>query len=110
MDCQEIIYSNDFADYIIDRTSVKGKMLLESAICSEDITEEYTLIHVPRDEDADEMRGFLNYQNLPRLFGLLDIDHLEDVGVLEVQRNPAFDLFGKNVILGVIDTGIDYKL
>ena len=108
MPCQEMIYSNEYADYILDITSIKGRELLEQALCREQIDQSYAVIHVPREEEAEEMRGFLNYQNLPRLFGLLDVGHLESAGVLALQRNPNFDLLGQNVILGVIDTGIDY--
>ena len=109
MPCQDMIYSNDYADYIIDITSLRGRELAQNAVCSQRINQEYAVIQVPRETDEDEMRAFLNYQNLPRLFGLLDVSHLDAAGVLKLQRNPNFDLYGQNVILGVIDTGIDYQ-
>ncbi len=109
MPCQDIIYSNEYADYILDVTSLRGRELADQAACREQIDQNYAVIHVPREETAEEMREFLNYQNLPRLFGLLDTSHLESTGVLDIQRNPNFDLLGQNVILGVIDTGIDYR-
>lgn len=108
MPCQEMIYSNSYADYIIDRTSIRGRELLKSAVCSQEINQEYVVIQVPGGSFNEEMRGFLYYQNLPRLFGLLEISHLDAAGVLELQRNPNFDILGQDVILGVVDTGIDY--
>jgi len=108
MVCQDLIYSNDYADYIIDTTSIRGRELSGNAVCSQQINQEYAVIQVPREEKEEEMRDFLNYQNIPRLFGLLELSHLEETGVTQLQRNPNFDLLGQNVVLGVIDTGIDY--
>lgn len=109
MPCQDMIYSNDYADYILDVTSVQGRNLLEKAACRQQINQSYAVIQVSREENGDDMREFLKFQNLPRLFGLLDVSHLEESGILELQRNPGFDLYGQDVILGVIDTGIDYQ-
>ena len=109
MPCQDIIYSNEYADYIVDVTSIRGREFANQVPCRQQINQSYAVIHVQREREPDQMREFLKYQNLPRLFGLLDVSHLEDTGVLDIQRNPNFDLLGQNVILGVIDTGIDYQ-
>lgn len=109
MTCQEMIYANDYADFIIDTASPRGREMMRQAACSVPVNEEYAVIQVPQEENTDEMRSFLQFQNLPRVFGLLDTSHLEKTGVLNIQRNPVFDLFGQGVILGVIDTGIDYQ-
>lgn len=108
MDCQEMFYSNDYGDYLIETASPRGRELLEQASCSVPVNEEYAVIQVKREEETEEMREFLRFQNLPRMFGLLDVSHLEETGVLAIQRNPNLNLYGQNVILGVIDTGIDY--
>lgn len=108
MNCQDKIYSNDYADYIIETASPRGRELLEQAQCSVPINQEYGVIQVERREAGQEMRDFLNFQNLPRVFGLLDTGHLNATGVLRLQRNPELDLFGQNTILGILDTGIDY--
>jgi len=108
MSCQDMIYSNDYADYIVDRTSIRGRELLKNAACTEEINQEYVVIQVSEESSNEEMRDFLYYQNLPRVFGLMEISHLEETGVLDFQRNPNLDILGQDVILGVIDTGIDY--
>lgn len=109
MTCQDIAYSNNYADYIIDSVSPRGRNMLTQAPCAIPVNTEYAVIFDEREETTEEMREFLNFQNLPRVFGLLDTSHLEAAGVLNLQRNPNFDLFGQGVILGVVDTGIDYR-
>lgn len=44
------------------------------------------------------------------VLGLLDRPSLEISGILQVHRQPYLDLFGRNVIIGFVDTGIDYTL
>lgn len=43
-----------------------------------------------------------------RLYGLSDLIAAEEMGVLKLRRQPYLDLTGRNVLLGIADTGIDY--
>lgn len=42
------------------------------------------------------------------VLGLLDRPSLETSGILQVHRQPYLDLLGRDVIIGFVDTGIDY--
>ncbi len=44
------------------------------------------------------------------VLGLLDRPSLEASGILQVHRQPYLDLLGRDVIIGFVDTGIDYTL
>lgn len=44
------------------------------------------------------------------VLGLLDRASLESSGILQVHRQPYLDLLGRDVIIGFVDTGIDYTL
>ncbi len=44
------------------------------------------------------------------VLGLLDRPSLETSGILQVHRQPYLDLMGRDVIIGFVDTGIDYSL
>ncbi len=46
--------------------------------------------------------------SLPLVLGLLDTAALEASGILQVQEQPYLDLQGRGVLVGLIDTGIDY--
>ncbi len=45
---------------------------------------------------------------IPYVMGLLDTESLEEAGIIEVQRQPYLDLKGRGVLVGLVDTGIDY--
>ena len=39
----------------------------------------------------------------------MDTAVLEETGVQQIRRQPYIDLYGQDVIIGFIDTGIDYR-
>lgn len=45
---------------------------------------------------------------VPLVLGLLDTAALEAAGILQVQEQPYLDLQGRGVLIGIVDTGIDY--
>ena len=49
------------------------------------------------------------YEALPALFTLTSSISMEKSGIEAVQNNPEFGLFGQGIIVGIIDTGIDYQ-
>ena len=62
------------------------------------------------DENTYELAGEnLPYSSVPKCLGLADIGHLSEMGVLAVESLPGFDLYGQGVLLGIVDTGIDYR-
>ena len=71
---------------------------------------DFAVVYVPRDEIADLIRtigpGLLT--NLPILMTLLGQPDLEASGILQVQQQPYLDLRGQGVVIGFVDTGIDY--
>lgn len=66
------------------------------------------MIHVPRSYQNANL--YTNYSQLPKLYTTLDTVSLEASGILRVQTQPSLGYQGENVILGFIDTGIDYTL
>ena len=57
--------------------------------------------------DFDLFYGML--EEHPYCFGLSRLENLEATGVNRVRRISGFDYFGNGIILGFVDTGIDYK-
>ena len=106
-DCEEKIYSNDYVDFIISK-DVLDVIDLQSD-CIQRIEEENDIYFYPRsffqifDFPAD------SYASVPKCYGLLDETALEVSGILKLQQQPALALKGQGVMIGFIDTGIDYR-
>ena len=107
-DCQEQIYSNEYADYIVElRQDLAGLMEVYGELCYENVAGELGVIHVPQEDNLPEL--WEAYRSYPKCYALLDTTHLEAMGVERLRRQPFLDLNGQGVILGIVDTGIDYQ-
>lgn len=51
----------------------------------------------------------IGYGQMPKCFGLMDLSAPQSIGVLQVQNLPGLSLFGKDVLVGFVDTGIDFR-
>lgn len=64
------------------------------------------MLHIPR--DTSDLQYRISYANIPKLYTPLDYESLNASGILRVQTSPALGYRGKGVLLGFLDTGIDY--
>ncbi|MGL6220683.1 MAG: S8 family peptidase [Lacrimispora sphenoides] len=69
----------------------------------------HSLAHIPVDSANPCDLGVYPYNAFPSLLTLSSTVSLEKSGIGTVQRNPYLALFGRGVIVAVIDTGIDYR-
>ena len=107
MKCQDMIYSNEYADYLINSSDmiIEGD---ESNCCTNRIMERIAIQHCPQREQRLTNLESVPYSFIPKLYGLMDSTNMEVTGVKQVQRPENLALSGRGVIVGVIDTGIDY--
>lgn len=109
MTCEEMIYSNDYSDFTINylRESEVTEEINRTG-CLNPIGEKIAIIHIPRTQAYLTNLESAPYSFVPKLFGLMDSSNMEAVGVKQVQNPNNIGLDGKNVLVGFIDTGIDY--
>lgn len=55
-----------------------------------------------------DITGVAAINAFPLVLGLLDKEALQAAGILQVQQQPFLDLKGNGVLVGIVDTGIDY--
>lgn len=116
MTCQEMILSEEFLDVIVDYDVIEE--ILEGAdveFCYREIDAGYGVAHVRRSQVRPISIGYYGYATIPKLYGLMqagerafDSSPLAAMGNIRVQ-NPPLALQGSGVIIGFVDTGIDYK-
>lgn len=69
----------------------------------------HSLAHVPNPPQNPCDLGKYPYNAFPSVLTLSATISLEESGVGTVQRNPYLALYGRGVIVAIIDTGIDYR-
>lgn len=112
MPCKEEILSNDYVDIITDYTL--PERLLEQVshpFCFWALNEEYGFAYVRGSEAPSLSIGNYGYAAIPKLYGLMQTFHSEnltEMGNLRIQ-GPPLSLQGKGVVIGFIDTGIRYQ-
>ncbi|MCL2376315.1 MAG: S8 family serine peptidase [Defluviitaleaceae bacterium] len=99
----DIIMTNDeaFRTYAATRPYIKIGTLVDGT---------WAVAYLPEDKLPNLLRNLSlsTIRVLPRLFGLLGKSSLIASGILQVQQRPYLDLKGRGVLIGFIDTGIEY--
>ena len=108
--CRERILSEEYRDFIVGRLQqqlFEDKFL--NAECTMEMSEFYTSIYVEQDLADPILFETYPYNSIPKCYTLLDTEALEDAGILQVQNYPNLELQGSGVMIGFVDTGIDYQ-
>ncbi len=100
------ILDEQYIDLIVDNATIAPTQLRENIT---PINERESILHV-RSENPDMcMLGRYPYHSFPSIFTLASLVSLEASGVRSLQLNPYLALYGQGVLVGIIDTGIDYQ-
>lgn len=66
------------------------------------------IVHVPVTQINDNTVVDLGYSVMPTLYGMISRESLEASGILRLRNIPSLNLRGSGVLIGIIDSGIDY--
>lgn len=106
MQCSEAVYSNDYYDII---GSEAGSLTGVENFCKQDIAGRYTIFYLNRNEVPPLSVGTYKYINIPKCYTILDQSALEASGITRVQTQRNLELFGNGILIGFLDTGIQYE-
>lgn len=103
--------SEDYADFIYRHNNMSLAQLYESlnAPCIQYINSEYAIVYSPLEPLLPLTLEHYTYSALPKLYTLLDTTSMDSAGILPVFNQPALGSRGTGVLIGFIDTGIDYQ-
>lgn len=99
------ILDNDYYDLIINTISAPSYDTGDNITL---LTERSSLLHVPTAEAEPCDLGIRPYHTFPSLYTPESTISIEKSGIGTVQRNPFLNLNGQGVLMGFVDTGIDY--
>ncbi len=102
------IYSNDYFDLIIDYNGDTYVLEQYKDYSVNIINFFLAVIHVPISDIREDSISQLGYAVFPNLFGLISDAELEASGILRLRNIPSFNLRGQGVLIGFLDSGIDY--
>ncbi len=107
-ECSNRIVNEDYADFIIQSGSSLNALRNELDICYVPINDQYVVIYTPIAGIPDRFLHLVGYFAYPKCFGLTDIASLQQSGINRVRNVPTLNLLGQGVLIGLIDTGIEY--
>lgn len=106
--CQENIISEKYQDYIVEYAGEEERIKSWYGVeCYQIVNQKYAIVYRPGDQVQVNINN--GVFGIPHCYGKLSSrEILEQAGVANVQRQPALELFGQGVLVGFVDTGIDY--
>ena len=104
----ERIYSNDYFDLIITYSGDISYLEQIPDSTYQLIVPFTAIIRVPVRQITNNTIAVLGYRAIPTLSGIISQSALEASGILRTRNIPALNLRGQGVLIGILDTGIDY--
>lgn len=102
------IISNEYVDFLVE---YGGNMRIFDRFPNATfhiMNTRFAIAYVPVGQLTTRTIGQYNYSVLPALYGLNSERSLEASNIIRLRRLPTFNLQGQGVMVGIIDTGIDY--
>lgn len=102
------ITSNEYADLIVIYNGNTASLDKYKNYSPHIMNERYAVIYIPIAQITRRSVYEFGYAAIPTCYALNSEQSLEASGVNKLRRSPALNLRGQGVIVGIIDTGIDY--
>lgn len=107
--CRDWIIGEDYSDFIYEyRKNISTLEAIPNS-CYNAVDDNYAVVYTPTASVSIEtLFHDYGYGIFPYLYGLMDVGSLEASGVTRVRNVPNLSLLGEGVLIGIVDTGIDY--
>ena len=110
MPCISNTASSDFADFITRYyTSPEEYIRTVGTDCIDFISNQFAVLHLPLSSVQELTFNTYTYASVPELYSLLDVTTMEAAGISQTSETPSLSNRGRGVLIGFIDTGIDYQ-
>lgn len=105
--CNEVVLSEEYLDYLAEYFVEELANEAQEDTCYSIASNRFAVLYEQGEKySINQLSGV---KIIPRCFGLISsAPVLETTGVTKVQRQPGLNLYGQGILVGFIDTGIDY--
>ena len=107
-DCSSLIVSEETGDYIIESNSLYFEQIQrQDGVCISCINDTWCILYTnyPGSRNINIQQG---YYSVPKLYGLMDTTSFDASGITATLNQPLLNVRGQGVLIGFLDTGIDY--
>ena len=107
--CREQILSEEYRDFIGNhvRTSFFDSITQDDH-CEQDAGFGYKCIYLPASAADPITLPKYSYNSIPKCYAPISMETLNQTGILPVQNYPTLQLKGNGILIGFMDSGIDY--
>jgi subtilisin family serine protease len=102
------IYNNDYADLLIAYSGDETVFNAFQDATVQVIDGFFAAVRVPVVQITDNTIAQLGYSVYPSVFGIVSELSIEASGINKIRNIPSLNLRGQGVLIGILDTGIDY--
>ena len=107
-ECKEKILSEEYRDFMMRDTGALGENFPLENGCRIPLKYGFELLYIDQSEDRKKPLGDYPYTMVPKCYTTLDMAASHQAGIAAVQNLPGLELSGEGVLVGIIDTGINY--
>ena len=108
--CRSAILSEDVRDFIgNDVRTAFFDGISGQTLCSQDAGFGYSCLYLPAAAADPITLSRYSYDSIPKCYAPADMQTLNQAGILPVQNYPTLQLRGRGVLVGFMDSGIDYQ-
>lgn len=107
-DCSSLIVSEETGDYIIEYNSLYFEQIQrQDGVCISCVNDTWCILYTnyPVSRNINIQQG---YYSVPKLYGLMDTTSFDASGITATLNQPLLNVRGQSVLIGFLDTGIDY--
>ena len=107
MPCEEAPYAENYYDLMVSYTNLSNEYLPRG--CIQPVDKDYEILYLPM-EGLPELNALnYTYTAIPKCYTILARAAMEASGITRVQNQPTLSLKGQGILMGFLDTGIDYQ-
>jgi Subtilase family. len=105
-----MIMSEDFIDFIAPiYREITSEEAERARACVQSMDFGFQAIYVDKTLTDPVSLEYYRYNSIPNCYQLMDLEAMDEAGISVVQSYPTLNLQGNGVMVGILDTGIDYR-